>query len=237
MKPYSPIARAFFLSLAFCCAAALGQGVYVTRGQNGPVFSDKPRPGAKELTPRPLTVIPAPPDSAPVKGAGAKPAAREPPEAVPPYRSLMVVRPEDGGSVAGDTSRLEIRLAADPPLRPGEGHAFVVRVDERLVDQRFTTPEFVIPQEFWPEGFLPSNRYLRLDAAIVDGNGQVVMRAPPVSFRSRQVLLRPPGYPVNPWLRPKPQPKAQAHPAPPPKKPGKQTRRDEAPRTPLPGKN
>lgn len=42
------------------------QGVYVTPGENGPLFSDKPRAGSREVRLRPLSVIPA----EKVQGAG-----------------------------------------------------------------------------------------------------------------------------------------------------------------------
>ena len=226
------------LSLAFLCAEIPAQGVYVTPGANGPVFSDKPQAGSKELTLKPLTVIPAPehapenPAQPPSGGMDARP-ERRPPEAVAAsYRSLAVVEPTDGGSVAGDTSFLEVRLAVDPPLLLGEGHAFIVRIDGRPVDQRFTAAEFVIPPDFWPDGFLPANRGVQLEDAVVDGNGHVVMRAPPVRFHSRPIIVRPP-YPTHVWEPPRPPP---AHPAVPKKKPGKNVLRKEAPAA-TPGKD
>ena len=219
--------------LAFVCAEAPAQGVYVTRGENGPVFSDKPQPGAKEVTLKPLTVIPAPEPvpahaTQPPGGTEARPAERQYPEAAAAYRSLAVVEPADGGSVAGDTSLLEVRLAVDPPLLLGEGHAFIVRIDGRPVDQRFTATEFVIPPGFWPDGFLPANRGVQLEVAVVDGSGHVVMRAPPVRFHSRPIIIRPP-YPGHAWEHPRPPP---PRPAVPEKKPGKHVLRKEAPASP-----
>ena len=223
------------LFLGFLCAEVPAQSVYVTRGENGPVFSDKPQAGAKELTLKPLTVIPAPQGNVPANKAGspsggpdARQAERKPPEAVTPYRSLTVVEPADGGSVAGDTSLLEVRLAVDPPLLLAEGHAFIVRIDGRPVDQRFTATEFVIPPGFWPDGYLPANRGVQLEAAVVDGSGHVVMRAPPVRFHSRPIIIRPP-YPGHAWEHPRPPP---PRPAVPEKKPGKHVLRKEAPASP-----
>ena len=45
--------------LALAGATAVAQGVYMTPGKNGPVFSDKPQSGAKEVRLRPLSVIPS----------------------------------------------------------------------------------------------------------------------------------------------------------------------------------
>lgn len=236
------LATACALSLGFLCAEVPAQSVYVTRGENGPVFSDKPQAGAKELTLKPLTVIPAPQGNVPANKAGspsggpdARQAERKPPEASAPYRSLTVVEPADGGSVAGDTSLLEVRLAVDPPLLLAEGHAFIVRIDGQPVDQRFTATEFVIPPAFWPEGFLPANRGVQLEVAVIDGNGQVVMRAAPVRFHSRPIVILPPPYatpypapyPPPSWNRPRPP--SVERPAVPPKKPGRNATRGEAP--------
>ncbi|MDR2450751.1 MAG: hypothetical protein LBE85_03060 [Candidatus Accumulibacter sp.] len=209
MKPRARFFRLFLfgvLSAGFFSSPEIpAQGVYVTRGKNGPVFSDRPQPDSEELELRPLTVIqpPAkveiPPE--PEEGDPQEPAPRE---AAVSYRSLAVVSPADGAGVAGDISFLEIRLAAAPPLARSAGHAFVVSIDGRPVDALFTAPEFAIPPDFWPKGYLPSNRSLRLDAAIVDAGGRVLMRAPPVSFRTLPVIVRSPPYPLPPWVRPPP---------------------------------
>lgn len=58
--------RTFILLVGLLGLPAWGQGVYVTPGENGPLFSDKPRAGARELRLRPLSVIPA----EKVRGAG-----------------------------------------------------------------------------------------------------------------------------------------------------------------------
>jgi hypothetical protein len=213
MKPcLSAACIVCILSLGLFRAESLGQEVYVTPGKNGPVFSDKPEAGSEEVNLRPLTVIPAPPRPAPADetartAPGESDARREerhPRETTVPYRNLQVVAPADGGSVAGDTSFLKVRLAVDPPLQLADGHAFIVSINGRSVNQRFTATDFVIPPEFWPEGYLPANHGVQLDVAVIDGNGQVVMRAPPVHFRSRPVMFLRQPYPVPHWGRPPP---------------------------------
>ena len=57
------IASIFFLGAVMMCSAVIqAQGVYVIQGPNGPAFSDKPQTGAKEVTLRPLSVVPAIPE-------------------------------------------------------------------------------------------------------------------------------------------------------------------------------
>ena len=59
--------KALFAAVALFClmmlqiATLAAQGVYMTRGEKGPVFSDKPLPGAKEVTLPPLNVVAPPP--------------------------------------------------------------------------------------------------------------------------------------------------------------------------------
>ena len=187
-------------------AALQAQGVYVTPGANGPVFSDKPQPGARELTLPPLNVIappprpvasPAAPDSA---SDEAKDAAR-PAAALFVYRAFSIVQPENDGSVLADTALFEVRVAVDPPLQLGEGHAFAVSIDGRRVGQRFTASEFMIPPEFWGDVVPPPGQRLQLDAAIVDGNGRELRKADPVSFFMRYAPL--PNRPRHPLPTPR----------------------------------
>ncbi len=231
----SLVSRIFVIFLMIFSCATVAQGVYVTRGENGPVFSDKPQPGAKEMSLKPLTVVPAPqdaaapPGNAPEVNSGRemrKPQSRAPASiALPPYRSLSIVSPENNGSVAGDTSSLEVRLAVDPPLLLGEGHSFVVRVNGRFVDQRFTATEFMIPPDFWTEGFLPANQSMQIEASIVDVSGQVLMRAAPSLFHTRSLVIQqgypgyPPRYPGYHGLPPAVRPGVGQHKPKPPVKP------------------
>ena len=227
-----------FLLFASSCATVQAQGVYVTRGENGPVFSDKPQTGSKEVNLKPLNVVPSQQGASQAEKAGQGQGAtgkrgdqddltRGPGpqgKGVPAYRSFSIISPEDNGSVAGDSSVFEVRLAVDPPLLLGDGHAFLVRINGRFVEQRFTATEFMIPPGFWAEGYLPANQSMQLEASIVDGVGQVLMRSAPVVFHSRQVAIQPgfyPGYPVyappvvrpgKPPHKPKPPPNAPEEP-------------------------
>jgi hypothetical protein len=226
------------LSLIFFCAEIPAQGVYVTRDKNGTVFSDKPQAGSRELKLTPLTVIPAQPvptsEANKAQSPSDKPDAK-PPEVVSPYRSLAVIAPADGVSVAGDVSFLNVRLAVEPPLLWAEGHAFIVRIDGRPVDHPFTATEFAIPPSFWPEGYLPANRHMQLDVAVVDGSGRILKRAPSVNFRSLPVFFRSQPYPIRPGYRPgnRPPPPKEARPATPPKKAVGRVQRKEAPKAPF----
>lgn len=202
------------LALLAAGTATFAQGVYVTPGKNGPVFSDKPQAGAREVTLPPLTVIQPTKEPAVPPGAastGPEPRPRPQPDIGPAapadlaYRRFAVVFPEDGGSVLANTAVFEVRVDVDPPLQLGERHAFVVRLNGRPVGQRFTATEFMIPPEFWSDGLPPPNQEMLLEASIVDGNGQVLRQAAPVRFfmRYARVLLPYPGAYAPPYVRPR----------------------------------
>ncbi|WP_300455805.1 hypothetical protein [Accumulibacter sp.] len=183
-------------ALSLMASAVLAQDVFVTRGSGGsPVYSDQAPPGAKPISLPPLNVIAptpvvkgAPPHGQPSgETAGPLPAS-------PAYRSFAIVFPEDGGSVAANSAIFEVRVAVEPPLQLGEGHAILVRVNGRPVGERFTASEFMIPPEFWGDTLPSPNQRYQLDAAVVDRQGTVLARAVPVVFQLRYVgrFHRPP---------------------------------------------
>ena len=208
------------LSIAWLVAGSsllFAQGVYVIQGDKGPVFTDQPQAGAKEVKLRPISVVPAvkPP---PAKPASSIPATEPKNEAsAPVYDSFSVVSPANDGSLAINSGSFEVRLAINPPLQLGEGHAFVVSLNGRPVGQRYTATEFMIPREFWGDELPPSNQFMQLDASIVDKQGQILKRAEPVRFLGRYVTIlnRPHPHQLMPPVQPhRPQP-AHKPPAPP----------------------
>ncbi|WP_153109292.1 hypothetical protein [Propionivibrio limicola] len=215
-------ARCGLLALAMLAGAeAVAQSVYVTPGESGPVFSDKPGDGAKEVPLKPLSVVPAVKapasgrstqngsggaDSAPTVSSGGGPAAQSGSRddvAAESYRRFAIVFPEQNGSVVANTAVFEVRVAVDPALQVDEGHAFVVRVNGRWVEQRFTATEFMIPPEFWGDVLPPPNQRMTLAASIIDAEGRVLMDAAPVNFYLRHARLWRP-RPIPPIVVPPP---------------------------------
>lgn len=204
----STVTAALALCLPFCTAPGQSQThtVYEVRGPNGPVYSDKPMPGARAIELPPINVMD-------FKSAGA-PAAPAAPRrtdsgktGAPGYRSLAIVSPENNGSVAGTGAVFEVRLAIDPPLLLGEGHAFAVSINGKPVTQRYTANEFMIPPEFWGDTLPPPNQRYHLSARVVDRDGATIREATPVIFTLREgspraaALPQAPG-PVKPRVAP-----------------------------------
>lgn len=185
-------------------AAALAQGVYVTPGENGPVFSDKPRAGAREVTLPPLNIVAPPVDSRPAVAAPPRSDSVRADPGTAAYRSFSIIQPANDGSVVANTALFEVRVAVDPPLQLGAGHAFFVSINGRSVGQRFTASEFTIPPEFWGDLLPPLEQSMQLDASIVDGEGQVLRRAAPVRFFMRYAPQLDQTYWPAPPHRPRP---------------------------------
>ena len=177
------------VALTLVAGLAQAQGVYVTEGKNGPVFSDKAQPGAREVVLPPINVMTPPPPAAAASAAPDE-ATRPVADALPGYRSFAIVWPENDGSVVANTALFEVRVAVDPPLRLGDGHAYAVSINGRAVDQRYTASEFMIPPEFWGDELPPPNQPMQLEARIVDGAGRVLKSADPVRFFLRHAVLR-----------------------------------------------
>ena len=216
MKPN--VITAWLALCLFCSASTLtAQPVYQSRGANGPVFSDKPQPGAKAVDLRPLNTI----DSATLTGgsaaekgaapsvpqkAGGEPAGNK--DAALAYRSFAIVFPENDGSIVANTAVFEVRVTVDPALRLGEGHAIAVSINGQPVGRRFTATEFMIPPEFWGDQLPPANQRHQLAATIVDRNGAVLKEATPVQFQLRYATVLQQPY------RPKPKPLPASVPVP-----------------------
>jgi hypothetical protein len=173
-------------------ALADQQEVFVTRGAGGPVYSDKPQPGAKPVNLPELNVVqPVPVPRATVPQAIQAPdEARHRAAAASAYHRFSIVFPEDHGSVAANTALFEVRVAIEPALQLGEGHAITVSINGRPVGQRFTATEFMISPEFWGDTLPPANQPHQVDAAIVDRTGTVIRRAEPVTFHLRHIEFR-----------------------------------------------
>lgn len=206
-----------FSVLCVWSTASFAQGVYVKQGPNGPVFSDQPAAGAKEVTLKPLNVMPAPPAEAKdTNEAGPKVITVDTTKQAPAsdYDRFQIVSPENDGSTVANTAVFEVRLAVNPPLRLAEQHAFVISLNGRPVNQRFTATEFMVPPEFWEE-LPPPNQEMQLEASIIDGKGQILKRADPVRFYLRYTTVyQNPNYPYYPD-RPVVWPPQRPHPRPP----------------------
>lgn len=198
-----------------CACSVTAQTVYESKGGQGKVYSDRPVPGGKPVELRPLNVIePVPVQAAPAPASVDE--TRPGPPSAPPYRSLAVVFPEAGGSVAANNATFEVRVSIDPPLQIARGHAFMLRMDGRGVPGRYTSTEMMIPPEFFGDVAPAGVQQHVIEAYVVDAQGGTLLSAAPVSFQTRFVTVLQRPHSLQPLPKPLPRPRPEPVPAPEP---------------------
>jgi hypothetical protein len=161
----------FAAALAACAMSPSAQTVYESKDKAGPVFSDKPSPGAKPLqleTPNvvsPPTATPAPP---------------QPAASAPAYRRLVISRPANQDSVHSNDGAFGISAQLSPPLRPDD--RVRVLIDGNLVPTVFRSTSPRITPADWQATALGDRGEHTLQLAVVDANGVPKIESPIVSF-------------------------------------------------------
>jgi len=164
--------RIWALLCALGPAVALGQ-VYESKDAAGnPVFSDTPTPGAKPLALPPPNVIQTP-------RLPAEPSA--PPPAAPAYTLLRIVWPEQEGAVHTNTGEFQVKVSIEPRLATDRGDVVRIKLDGRVLPQARTTTDFTITAAEW-QAAAGSEESHRLEVAVMNRDGSVVIESPPVSF-------------------------------------------------------
>lgn len=168
MKAFRP----FAVVLASWCALAAGQSkVYESQDKAGPVYSDQPTPGARELVLPPPNVISAePPAPQPPAAAG---------EAAPLYRSLAVSSPADGDTLHSNTGAFELGVQVVPALR--EGDRIRVKLDGILLPERYTSTRIQVTEADWQTAARDDVEHT-LQLAVVDEAGAVLIESGVTSF-------------------------------------------------------
>jgi hypothetical protein len=122
------MAITLLLAALFGARAAPAQPVYETRDRAGPVFSDLPSAGAREVElPPQINLMDSVEEPAP---------APEPVPAVAPYRAVQITQPENGGTVHSNTGQFSIVVAIEPDLRTDQGDRIAITLDGTLLPQR-----------------------------------------------------------------------------------------------------
>ena len=167
--------RHFLLAGLLIATLAAAQPVYESRDRAGPVFSDMPSPGAREVPLPPVNVMDSP-------ASAATPAAAQPrAAAAAAYARLAIMQPEDGGTVHSNTGQFAVALALEPPLQIDRGDAIAVRVDGTPLAERRTTLQFDITTDEWQQAAGDQVEHA-LEVAVVDRAGNALLVAAPVRF-------------------------------------------------------
>ena len=168
------LATALVLTLS-CALAAAQTRVYESKDKTGPVFSDQPSPGARELTLPAANVM---------QGNAPAPQQAAPPQGLPVYRLLNILSPESKGTVHSNTGAFDVRVQAAPELRAGD--RIRVRLDGNLIGRDFQSTAISLTDADWQAAASSSNIEHTLQVAIVDKDGKLLIESSPVSFYARR---------------------------------------------------
>jgi hypothetical protein len=151
---------------------AAAQPVYESRDRSGPVFSDMPTTGAREMHLPPANVMDPP---------VATPLPAPPPATAPAYASLQIMQPEDDGTVHSNTGQFSIALTLEPPLQLERGDAIAVRLDGTVLADKRTTLQFDVTADEWQMAARDQVEHT-VEVAVVDRSGNALLVAAPVRF-------------------------------------------------------
>jgi hypothetical protein len=182
MKTHSLHPRTLTLLLALASLPALAPAqsppVYESHDKSGPVFSDQATPGAAAVNLPPPNVI----QTAPVDPATLQP----PPPPGPPYSSLAILSPVNGGTVHTNTGAMRVQVQSQPALRNGD--RFQLSLDGNLLPAARRGTDLRIRPTDWRADATDQTAHT-LELAIVDRNGNLLMQAPPVQFYAHRATV------------------------------------------------
>jgi hypothetical protein len=151
--------------------------IYECQGNNGPVFSDRPCPGARVLDLPPPNVIDT---GAPTQ----QPAS--PQAAAPAYAAFSIVQPDDRGTIHTNTGQFSVSLSLTPALQ--DGNSILVSLDGTQLPTLRTSLQFDVTPSEWQEAATDTTRHT-LSVSVVDGSGNVLIGANPVQFYAHRATV------------------------------------------------
>jgi hypothetical protein len=162
---------------------AFGQGaIYESQGPSGPVFSDQPSPGATQV------ILPPPNVIAPEQWAPAQPTS--PPAQAdhrPFYRSLGISSPANGDTIHTNTGAFDVQVDIVPTLRDGD--RIELKLDGTPLQRLFRSGAISVTESDWQAAAAEDVQH-SLQAAVVSGDGGVLVESPVVSFYAHRATVK-----------------------------------------------
>ena len=180
----SRMPRRILLAVLFALWSALvaAQGVvYESKGAGGAVFSDQPLQGSKPLDLPPLNSIDQPPQIQQV--------VPDPTVAPAPYGQLVIVSPANDGTIHSNTGAFDIQLQIQPALQQSRGDIVRVKLDGNLLMQGYSSAAIHVEDSDWAYAAVSDNVEHRLQAAIVDASGNVLIESPIIRFYAHRAAV------------------------------------------------
>ena len=166
---------------AFCTLSGAQDSVYQSKDKAGPVFSDEPSPGAKVIDLPPPNVI----QTAPVPTMPAPPVTNAP----PPYRSLTIQSPADGGTIHTNTGEFSVSVYLSPALRAGAGDRIRVKLDGHALPSSYRSAKIKVTPADW-QGAAEDNVEHTLQVAVIDKTGAMLLESAPANFYAHHASSR-----------------------------------------------
>jgi len=125
-------------SAAILCSSIAAAQFYKSVDEEGNiVYSDKPTPGAEQLTPPPISTVESRPKTAGPTETDAKAGedSAEEPAKKPPtkYTKFSIVQPKNDDTIWDNTGAVPVAVQLEPPLDTENGHSIWVYVDGKAV--------------------------------------------------------------------------------------------------------
>jgi hypothetical protein len=158
---------------------AVAQPVYETSDRVGPVFSDLPSAGAREITLPQINLMDSPSPQV----------ANQPAPVVAPYTAVQIMQPENGGTVHTNTGLFSMAVTLSPDLRTARGDAIAIRLDGTVLPVRRVTLQFDISPDEWQLAAKDQVEH-QVEVAVVDRAGRALLIATPVHFYVHRATRR-----------------------------------------------
>lgn len=153
------------------------------------VYSDEPKTGER-VDLKPITVVD--PGDAGASASSAPPSAPAPDTPAFEYSRFEIVSPQNGQTLpTGQAGNVQVRLVIEPPLQRGD--RVQLRVDGEIRQSPLQTNVFALSQ-------LERGEH-RLQAELLDAQGQVRLATPPVTLYVQRASIHLPANPNNPGTR------------------------------------
>lgn len=168
--------RILLLLLVFVCATANSQ-VFRRIGPDGQVyFSDRPGPDTEqiEVNPAQTVTLPAVPEASPAAEQEGPEAAEQAAEIGAAYSMFTIISPVEGQAIRANDGNVTVKLMLQPGL--SAGHTIALLIDGEDGANTSITEDMSIELSNLSRGLHT------IEAAVVDAEGNELIRTEPVSF-------------------------------------------------------
>ena len=170
-------------------ALPLSAAVYKWVDGSGQVhYSDQPSPGASEVE-LPEAMIYTPPDYGSAGDAAEGDVESGEPVSGGGYKTLAVVQPGNDETLRSNEGNVAVSIEISPTL--SNGHRFRLYLDGSPISGELTTPQITLQNV--------DRGSHNLEVAVVDENGQEVLRSTSVTFVPSGELARASSEPEKSW--------------------------------------